>query len=256
MIYLTGDVHTKIPGHWEQKIAGKEIDSAKKYLEILRKYNLSSTLFINGKCLEEDEEKVRELKKYNVEIGGHTYDNFGKMGSIKSYIYRKIWGCIYGPESYQKKDIQKTKRAFERLGMKMISWRTHSFGSNEKTGKILKKEGVNYISDIVGDVKPFEKDGILHLPINILVDVVTIAYGEYKPESKNPFASCVKGRIQPEEWFDIIKKRIEYNEKNKIDSILLIHPITMAVLDNFKLFEEIAKFLSRYKSKKISEFKI
>ena len=112
MIYLTGDVHTKIPGHWEQKIAGKEIDSAKKYLEILRKYNLSSTLFINGKCLEEDEEKVRELKKYNVEIGGHTYDNFGKMGSIKSYIYRKIWGCIYGSESYQKRDIQKTKRAF------------------------------------------------------------------------------------------------------------------------------------------------
>ncbi|VVB82952.1 Polysaccharide deacetylase [uncultured archaeon] len=254
MIYLTGDVHTTLPGHWEQKIAGKEVDSAKKYLEILKKYKISSTLFLNGKCFDEDREKVRELKNYDVEIGGHTYDNFGNMGAIKSYLYRKIWGCIYGSESYQKKDIQKTKRAFEKAGMKMTSWRTHSFGSNGKTGKILKIEGVKYVSDIVGEVKPFEKDGIFHLPINIPVDVVTIAYGEYKPESKNPFASCVKGRIQPEEWFEIIKKRITYNEKNKIDSILLIHPITMAVLDNFKLFEEIAKFLSKYKSKKISEF--
>ena len=254
MIYLTGDVHTKLAGHWEQKIAGKEIDSAKKYLEILKKYKISSTLFLNGKCLEEDKEKVKDLLNYNVEIGGHTYNNFGKMGAIKSYIYRKLWGCIYGSEHYQRKDIKKTKQTFENLGMKMVSWRTHSFGSNEVTCKILKQEGVKYLSDIVGEVKPFSKNEITHLPINIPVDVTTLAYGELKPESKNPFASCVKGRIKPEEWFEIIKKRIEYNEKNKIDSILLIHPITMNVLDNFKLFEEIAKFLSKYKTKKVSEF--
>ncbi len=256
MIYLTGDVHTALPRHWEQRIAGKEIDSAKKYLEILKKYKISSTLFLNGKCLEEDKEKVKELSNYNVEIGGHTYDNFGRMGAIKSYIYRKIWGCIYGSVFYQKRDINKTKRAFEKLGMKMRSWRTHSFGSNETTYKILKEEGVRFVSDILGEVKPFEKNGIVHLPMNIPVDVVTVSYGELKPESKNPFASCVKGRIEPREWFEIIKKRVIYNEKNKIDSILLIHPITMKVLDDFKLFEEIARFLSKYKSGKISEFKI
>lgn len=256
MIYLTGDVHTKLPGHWEQKIAGSEVDSAKKYLEILKKYKVSSTLFLNGKCLEEDEKKVKELEKYDVELGGHTYDNFGGMGAIKSYLYRKIWGCIYGPEFYQRKDIQKTKKCFEKAGMKMMSWRTHSFGSNEKTSEILVKEGVRFISDIVGEVKPFEKNGISHLPINIPVDVVTIAYGEYKPESKNPFASCVKGRINPEEWFEIVKNRIINNEKKNVPSILLIHPITMAVLDKFNLFERLAKFLSQYRSQKISEFNI
>jgi peptidoglycan/xylan/chitin deacetylase (PgdA/CDA1 family) len=254
MIYLTGDVHTKLPGHWEQRIAGKEINAAINYLEILKKYKVSSTLFLNGKCLNEDKEKVKELQEYNVELGGHTYDNFGSMGPIKSYIYRKIWGCIYGPSSYQRKDIRKTKNSFEKQGIKITSWRTHSYGSNENTYKILNEEGINFLSDIVGEIKPFSKENIIHLPINIPTDVNTIAYGELKPESKNPFASCTKGRISPEEWFEIIKKRISYNEKNNIDSILLIHPITMAVLDNFKLFEEIAKFFSKYKTKKISEF--
>jgi len=256
MIYLTGDVHTTLPGHWEQKIAGKEIDSARRYLEILKKYHLKSTLFLNGKCLEEDREKIKELLNYDVEIGGHTYDNFGHRGAIKSYIYRKIWGCIYGSFSYQKRDIKKTKRAFEMLGIKMQSWRTHSFGSNEDTYRILREEGVRFVSDTLGEIKPFEKNGIIHLPMNIPVDVVTVSYGELKPESRNPFASCTKGRIKPEEWFEIIKKRVIYNEKNKIDSILLIHPITMKVLDDFRLFEEIAKFLSKYRSGKIFEFRL
>lgn len=256
MIYLTGDVHIKLLDHWEQKRAGLDIDNAKKYLEILKKYKISSTLFLNGKCLDKNSEKVKNLLNYDVEIGGHTYDNFGKMGAIKSYIFRKIWGCIYGYSSFQRKDIKKTKNAFNRLGIKMKSWRTHSFGSNDKTFQILRDENVKYVSDIVGDVKPFEKNGIIHLPINIPVDVVTIDYGEYKPESKNPFASCVKGRIKPEEWFEIMKKRIADNEKKKIPSILLIHPTTMGALDNFVLFEQVAKFLSKYKSKKISEFDI
>jgi peptidoglycan/xylan/chitin deacetylase (PgdA/CDA1 family) len=254
MIYLTGDVHTKLPRHWEQKIAGKEIIAAKRYLEILNRYHVASTLFINGKCIEEDPELTKGLLKYNVEIGGHTYNNFGHMGSIKSYLYRKIWGCIYGPKAYQKKDIKKTREAFEKRGIKITSWRTHSYGSNEETYKILAQERIKFISDIVGEVRPFSKGDIIHLPINIPTDVNTIAYGELKPESRNPFASCTKGRIKPEEWFEIIKKRVAQNEKNKIDSILLIHPTTMAVLDNFKLFEEIAKFLSKYKTKKISEF--
>ncbi len=256
MIYLTGDVHVGIPVYWEQRISrAEDLDNARKYLEILKKYKISSTLFLNGKCLDYESQKVKDLQKYDAELGGHTYDNFGTMGAIKSFIYRKFWGCIYGSASYQRKDIRKTRRAFERFGLKMTSWRTHSFGSNDVTYRILKQEGVKFVSDIVGEVKPLEKGGIIHLPINIPVDVVTISYGEWKTESRDPFASCVKGRIEPKEWFEIIKKRIIYNEKNKIDSILLIHPTTMAALDNFKLFDEIAKFLSKYKSGKISEFK-
>lgn len=255
MIYLTGDVHTGIPDYWEQKIAGSELDAAKKYLEILKKYNISSTLFINGKCFDKNPSKIKELKKYDVEFGGHTYNNFGKMNAIKSYIYRKIWKCVYGPKNYQKKDIRKTKRAFRKLGFSMISWRTHALASNEETFKILKKGGVKYISDLTGDIKTFEKGGLIHIPINLPIDQNTIAYGSLRPENRNPFASCVKSRIEPEEWFEIIKKRITENERKKIPSILLIHPITMKVLDDFELFEKTAKFLSKYKSQKISEFK-
>jgi peptidoglycan/xylan/chitin deacetylase (PgdA/CDA1 family) len=256
MIYVTGDVHAEIPDYWEQKIAGSELDATKKYLEILKKYNISATLFINGACFDKNPSKIKELSKYDVEFGGHTYNNFGRMNIFKSYINRKFFGCVYGPKSYQKRDIRKTKRAFEKLGFNMASWRTHAFNSNEETFKILKKEGVRYISDLTGNIKPFEKEGIIHISINIPVDQNTIAYGNLRPENRNPFASCVKSRIQPEEWFEIVKKRVIENEKRKIPSILLIHPITMKVLDNFKLFDELTKFLSKYKSGKISEFKI
>ena len=254
MIYLTGDVHTLIKDHWEQKKAGLDIDNTIKYLEILKKHKISCTLFLNGVLLDKQPEKVKKLLEYDVELGGHTYDNFGSMSAVKSYIFRKMWGCIYGPDFYQKADIMKTKKAFQKLGLEMKSWRTHSFGSNEKTFVILASVGVKYVSDLLGELKPFEKNGIIHLPINIPIDVVTVAYGEWKPKNRNPFASCTKGRIKPEEWFEIVKKRINENEKKNINSFLLLHPTTMAVLDNFGLFEKIAKFLSKYKSKKISEF--
>jgi len=254
MIYLTGDVHTKDMGGWEQEKIGSELIAAKKYLEILKRYKIPCTLFINGKCFEEEIEEVKELLGYDMEFGGHTYNNFGKLGIVKSYLYRKFFGCVYGSKKYQTKDIFKTKKNFEKNGLKMISWRTHAFGSNDDTFKILEKAGVKYVSDLVGEIKPFQKGDLIHLPINIPVDGNTIAYGELSPKNRNPFASCTKGRISKEEWFEILKKRIINNEKNKIDSILLIHPATMAAVDNFELFEQIAKFISKYKSAKMSQF--
>jgi len=254
MIYITGDVHAKMKENWEQEKAGGELDAAKKYLEILKKNKLSSTLFINGKCLDESSSKIKELLKYDVELGGHTYDNFGNLTLIRSYINRKFFGCVYGSKRFQRKDIKKTKKAFENFGLKMESWRTHAFNSNKTTFRILRENNVRYVSDLIGDTKPNENAGIIHVPINIPVDVTTIAYGETRPENRNPFASCTKGRIKAEEWFEIIKKRVIDNEKKKIPSVLLIHPITMAVLDDFKLFELITKFLSIYKSGKILEF--
>jgi hypothetical protein len=205
--------------------------------------------------LDKERESFKELLNFNAEFGGHTYNNFNRRGKIRGYLDRKIFGCIYGSENFQRKDIKKTKNAFKKLNLKMISWRTHAFGSNEKTFRILSEEGINYVSDFTGDIKPFKRK-IIHIPINIPVDQNTIKYGKLKPENRNPFASCVKGRISAEEWFEILKKRVIHNEKNKIDSVILIHPATMAILDDFKLFEEVAKFLSKYKSAKISEINI
>jgi len=257
MIYLTGDVHEKIEGSWEQeKINSNDLSPTIKYIEILKKYKIKSTLFLNGILLEKYPSEIKKILEFDVELGGHTYDNFKNIGRVKSFIFRKFFGCNYGSESFQKKDIRKTKIAFEKLKLKMTSWRTHSFSSNKKTFELLKKEGVKFISDLTGQIKPFEKNKIIHVPINIPVDQNTIAFGKFRPENRDPLASCVKSRIEPEEWFEILKKRVTSNEKNKIDSVILIHPTTMQVLDNFKLFEEIAKFLSKYKSEKISEIKL
>ena len=256
MIFITGDVHSKTMGGWEQEKIGSEVIASERYLEILSKHKLSCTLFLNGECLENEKDNVRKLLDYDVEFGGHTYNNFGGANIFKSYFNRRKFGCIYGSEKTQKKDIQKTKKSFEKLGLKMQSWRTHAFGSNDKTFELLKNEGVKYVSDLLGDTRPFEKEGIIHLPINIPVDQNTIVYGVLSPSNRNPFASCTKGRISPEEWFEILKKRVKENEKKKTESVILIHPATMKALDDFGLFEKIAKFLSGYKSKKISEFEL
>jgi len=254
MIFITGDVHSKNMGGWEQEKMGSEVKASIKYLDILKKNKLKSTLFINGICLDQEKQDIDELLKYDAELGGHTYNNFDGLDIFRGFIYRKIWKCIYGPKYYQKKDIKKTKQAFNRVGLKMTSWRTHAFGSNDYTFEVLKQSGVTHVSDLLGEQIPFEKNGIIHMPLNIPVDQNTIAYGFFAPENRDSFASCTKGRISPEEWFDILKKRVEKNEKEKKDSIILIHPATMAALDNFALFEKVAKFLSKYKSEKISNF--
>lgn len=256
MIYLTGDVHSKKLVGWEQKLVGSEVNVAKRYLEVLKKYKVPCTLFINGICLDEEKEGVKELLNFDIELGGHTYDNFGKDSLMRGYLNRKIFGCVYGSSKYQKKDVERTKTAFEKFGMNMESWRTHSFGSNDKTFEILKENGVKYVSDLLGEIMPLEKGGIIHLPINIPVDVVTIAYGETKPENRNPFASCTKGRIHPEEWFEIMKKRVKDNERKNIPSILLLHPSTMFAIDEFVFFEKVIKFLSKFKCYRISQFEL
>lgn len=253
MIYITGDVHEKIEGIFEHKDRDSDLDSTIKYLEILKKHKLSSTLFVNGILLKNKPEKIKELLKFNVELGGHTYDNFNNIKIVKSYIYRKIFGCVYGPTFYQRKDIKKTKKAFESLNLKMTSWRTHAFSSNDKTFEILKENGVRYVSDLLGDQRPFEKDSIIHVVINTPVDQNTIVYGKLRPDNRDPFAGCTKGRITSEEWFEILKKRVIENEKNGIPSVILIHPITMDLLDDFNLFKKIAKFLSNYESAKVSD---
>ena len=260
MIYLTGDIHTKIPGYWEQEQGGSEMDAGIKYLEILKKYNIKCTLFVNGKCFVNDDggekDKISKLLGYDVELGGHTYDNFGRMNVIRSFINRRKYGCVYGSNKYQEKDISLTRELFEKFGLIMKSWRTHAFSSNNDTFRILKENNVRYVSDLIGMIKPFKENGLIHMPINIPVDVVAVSYGKYNVSNKDPFASCVKGRIEKEEWFEIIKNRVKENEKNNVDSVLLIHPISMKVMDNFELFEEIVRFLSEYKSGKIGEYKI
>jgi len=255
MIYITGDVHSEEMGGWEQETGGQELAAAEQYLQILSRKKLSCTLFVNGICLDKNPEKIKKLLEYDVELGGHTYNNFGKMNIFKSFIFRKYFGAVYGPKFYQRRDILKTKRAFEKMNLKINSWRTHAFASNNTTFKLLSENGVKFVSDFIGNTKPFF-DKVWHIPINIPVDQNTVAYGNLCPENRDPFASCTRGRIMPEEWFEIVKKRIEANERKGIDSVLLIHPETMKVLDNFKIFQDIVKFLSKYKTGKICEFKL
>jgi len=83
---------------------------------------------------------------------------------------------------------------------------------------------------------------------------------EIREKSNRKFCNkkiCIyKGRIRKEEWLEILKGRVIENEKKKVDTIILIHPAMMEALDNFELFKKVVEFLSKYKTAKISEFKL
>ena len=75
MICLTGDIHhMSMKGIDHQFLKGTEVDAAKKYIQIASKYKIKLTLFITGKCVKEESEKIKALLSMGeIELGGHNY---------------------------------------------------------------------------------------------------------------------------------------------------------------------------------------
>lgn len=180
MIFLTGDVHHKSMGGHDQKLMNcTEVEAAIKYAEIALKYNIKVTLYLTGRCFIEEPASVKKLiDMENVEIGGHTwnafkYKNFHRLSSF-------FFSSYYGPSWYQKWDITKTIKIIEDFtGIKCISWRSHCYGGDAKTFKILFDNGIKIISDEInekGKIKYIYKN-LISLPINTITDELNIERG-------------------------------------------------------------------------------
>lgn len=173
---LTGDVHhSGLTGY-------PEFNYCRQYIEVVRQCDAKCTIFLTGKCLEENHHKISELIGLDyVELGCHTYTgHFLLLGRRYSVMTLQNYATLIGLprnvrnlllKSYYAYDIKRTKNVFSENGFMPISWRTHAYLGNSILYSLLPIFGFRIVSDIISDkLTPFTKDGLLHAPITLADD--------------------------------------------------------------------------------------
>lgn len=263
MICLTGDLHhMSMKGSDQNYLRGTEVDAAIRYVEIANRYGINSTLFVTGRCVEEEHRKLTQLAQFNtVELGGHTYNAFKPL-----FFYRTsslLLNRKNGPSFVQKIEIQKTVDTMKnRLGGKVQSWRDHGYRNDVNTRKLLFAAGIRYFSDArsAKAILPYKDEGLVHFPINVLPDHDHIYHGAYKYISKTENSRKKthyfnESRMDIKAWFDLVKLQIEKIEKKNGIATLLVHPGCMEIADDFKIFAELCHYLSNFDTIKMSDIK-
>jgi len=228
IVYITGDVHH--PSGTSLKM--DEVEAVKEYINIVNMHRAKATLFVTGKCISENQRFWREVsEKEYIELGGHTYWAF----TFLNKVFDKVFKLPYGPYSYQYLDCWKTVNAFEKIGVKPISWRTHSYAGDKNTAKILPKFDFKIISDriIEGELSSIDTNGLIDIPINVLNDDEIVAEFKKKSNEENIYSAGKK-------VFESIKWAVDMRR----DIVAQLHPISMAILDNFETFDTILTLLS------------
>jgi hypothetical protein len=251
IICLTGDVHNRSLNSSDQKVSKlTEVEASKIYLMIAEKFNIKVTLFFTGKCFSEEPlNNIKDLLSYkNLEIGGHTY--YALRPAVMHNIFRRIWGQSYGPEWYQRLDIRRTVKVIKNtIGRDVLSWRTHSYASDEITYKILDTEGLRVVSDKVDYQASYPQRvgrNLLSMPINTFPDHEHIIHPGTRKMVESNKANLNK--IFPiEKWCEKVEKQILNILSFKGVGVILAHPICMYVSDNFSTFIKLCDFLSQFK---------
>ena len=243
VVFITGDIHhppdlIKRLSYGELGIPEDyELRAGLEYVKVLHEYNVPCTLFITGKLVDTFSETVKSLiSSYdNVEIGAHTYYAF--RGLLYGYtlfipVYRKLFGTPYGPKHLIHYDVLKTVKAFLKLGVRPIAWRTHGYEENDYLYSLLAKLGFKIISDCRSErFKVFKRNNILHVCINMPVD------DNLPNMSPSERAS----------WYEKYIKLLNIKVRQEKALVLQLHPVNMA-LDNFDFLLKIIKVLLKVNS--------
>lgn len=270
MIVLTADIHNRLPNAWVQRQAeAHEVILGNKYADIALEQGLKATFFIAGKALLEMPEACDYLREKDIEVGGHTWSSF-----YPSWPYRAsklLCGRYSGYPALQERHIRRVSQAIRAaLGRTMTSWRGHGYIGDDVTYKVLAKNGVIAVSDEVGPGRAMrEVNGLISLPINVVPDheyLKEITRGRFNPcgipNPKRGIRAYLRHviatdksryfRLAPfsdraldrEAWFKMLREHVEGNISKSLDSVLLIHPVTMEALDGMKTFKKIVQFLA------------
>ena len=269
MICLTGDIHHNSLKTNEQKFI-KEFDNSEvkiacKYVEIIEKYDLKSTLYITGKCFKEELDDLKPIIESNaLEIGGHTYNGIplrrvAQLGYRFSGRVPPSHKANYGSGKTQRIDIKKTIGIIEKnTGKEVLSWRSHGYVHDDLTYVQLYLNGVRNISDdIRKDIfKPYiTVGGLFCHPINVLPDHDHLYHAHRNEIFVNKAKKAQYGFDEFGgdsyticEWGEVVMQQVKMILKKGGVATILMHPICMYLADDFKTAEKIMKFLSRYKT--------
>ena len=263
MICLTGDIHHNALKTEDQKyLKGNEVEAALKAAKITQYYGLKYTLFCTGQCVVENSKLLKEITQMeNIEIGGHNYYAFKYKLPFK--IYKKLSGLSNGPYWFQKLEIKKTLDILNKIsGENICSWRDHTYRHDRNTRNILRKFNIKYFSDILCGKfgQPRLNNGIIDVPINTIPDHDYVYHGPRSPGTfeekvllQSPFQTKA---LHKEEWLEKLQMQVATIESFGGIATILVHPACMEIVDDFKTFTLLCKYLSQYQNCTMSEINI
>jgi peptidoglycan/xylan/chitin deacetylase (PgdA/CDA1 family) len=269
MICLTGDIHHDSLRTNEQKFnpdrSNTEVKIACRFVEMLEKHNLKSTLYITGKCFKEELEDLKPIiQSQLVEIGGHSYDGL-PLGRLAQLGYRlkgrkpPSHKASYGSERIQRRDITKTINIIRIHTTKpVLSWRNHGYVHDDTTYRLLYEHGVRNVSDdIRKDVfKPYIATGGLFChPINVMPDHDHIYHAHRNKEFVDKARKAAYGADEfgdksytIDEWGRLLIQQVDRILKEGGVATILMHPICMYLADSFKTADTVMRYISGYKT--------
>jgi len=264
MIYLTCDLHHDTLQTGNQKFSDRnELSLALDFAKELKNRDINATFFFTGRSLHEEPEKVIPIMNFkNIEVGGHTYNAFEPQ--LFHRIWKKLTGNYNGPYFYEYLDVWHTKKIIkEKLGVSIKVWRNHMYMHGKNTNKILARNGIKLCSDGVkkGALnKNNVQDGVLNIPINIIPDHEHLIHAE---RTEDWIKSWIKrynwsddfgsDSYYIKDWEKLVINQIVENESLGLDSVIIIHPITMYLCDNFEAIYRILDIVKNYNSGKMSD---
>ena len=263
MIYLTGDLHhsslcTGNQAHCEIS----EIQVAQKFLRLLEERDLPATLFVSGKSFVEEWDDLAPIcASPLIEIGGHNYSCFQRV--LWHRLWNKVLGSYNGPAWCQAWDARRTIEIIrQRTGQRIRSWRNHMYMHGPYTERVLANCGIDVCSDGVRSASrgpSAHPEGILNLPINVIPDHEHLYHAERTPEWvqrwverydwSDDFGSA---SYYIDEWVEKVLEGLRENEARGALSVMIIHPITMYLCDEFAGVERILDYLAERSTEHVS----
>ncbi|MFK5938491.1 MAG: polysaccharide deacetylase family protein [Sulfurimonas sp.] len=254
MICLTADLHHMGLKTGNQMHSDKtEMSLAGEFVKMMESRNIKGSFFITGRSFNEEWDEVKPIvQSPNIEIGGHNYEAF--KPELLHRIWNKLTNNYNGPYAYQYYDTKKTiDTIYAKTGKRINIWRNHMYMHGPNTEKILSSLGIEICSDgVKKDNFSLQDDvsGIYNLPINIIPDHEHIIHAERTPEwieqwqkRYNWSDDFGSDSYYIDRWAKLVIDQLKENEMNGKLSVMIIHPITMYLADEFKAVKTILDYI-------------
>ena len=264
MIVLTGDLHHQSLGTGNQQHCEiTEIQTAQRYMSLLREREIPVTFFVSGKAFEEEWEDLVEIADDPlVELGGHNYSCF--QPELLHRVTNKLVGSYNGTRAMQRRDANLTIAMVKRrTGKRIRTWRNHMYMHGPFTEEVLAGVGIDICSDgtkrdSMGPTQ--DATGVWSWPINVIPDHEHL----YHAERTRDWVQAWQKRYnweddwgpdsyEIEEWCDIALADLKRNEARGATSMMIVHPITMYLCDKFAGITKILDFIADHNPRTLGE---
>jgi hypothetical protein len=241
-VCVTGDVHhmsldTRDQAHMD----GTEVEAAIEYAELAADHGVPVTLFLTGKAVVEEPDRVDALAAIEgVELAGHNYYAFGTLAHT---AFRGLTGSWHGPRRVQDWEIGRTLSTFSDRDIDVTCWRDHAYRHDANTAELLADHGITHFSDAVGpDERVRREDGLTIVPINTPPDHEHVYHAFRTPAFvaedgfSGPFGEA---STDVDEWANRVTALVEERADAGDPATVLAHPACMRLADGFEAFESL-----------------